>query len=1263
MAENLTKSQIAATTIPVGTIIVSAGAGTGKTTVLSHTVTQKMVAADHVKIDDLLVLTFTKKAAVEMAERIAERLKEMARKSDDREKKKRLLDAASGVPDAAIETLDAFAVKMLRDNPSETGLDPDFEVLSEERNLEIGHEAGRRLLEDWLANPPHELWPEVVKGIELENWPWIFHRLDQHLMTRRAMNLPALLMGREGGADVDLENLEKNYQQEIDNRRKDCIDEMQEDLKLLVGLLEDSIEIGKQKKNKTPEKAARVLEELPLLVKWLGAESFDWADPIIESAGNWPLFGSRSSDEAPKMATEKIKFIRSQVTSDSNKIDTNLSKATLLRSLDYEARTAKYRNPLARALMKFHDAALLARRNHNALSFADCEIEALNLLENFPAIRDKYNKKYRYVIVDEYQDINPLQQELIFKLARQSEDKTDLPSNLYVVGDERQSIYGFRDADFRLLRNLRLNMQDVRDENAGDRILHENFRSRPEILNFTNHLFRTIWGSRSDSNEIEHTDLKPSFEYYFRDGEQEKSRIELHIIKAGDSITGKRREAAVVAKRIYEIVVNNEVQVTEKTGSVRKIEWGDCAVLMSKRAGLSLMEHALSSLGVPFVTESGGGFWDTSEASDLISLLYCFSKSVDNLDWAVLLRSPIIGISDDGLMEISLASDRGNWRDVFKTVSLGDDSDRRKLATFIGWFESVEKSAGRIPVTELVDKAMQSSGYLEKAFAQDRGRVIRANIEKFISFLMAEPDLFDPGAAANYLTWLRDENVQAAQAGVAPTDTKGAVVLATVHASKGREWPLVVLADMNSGGRPNRPENLTWDENSGLGFKWLNPATGESESSSSHHAASEVAKERDNSESKRVMYVALTRAREYLILSGYLRRNKDKDEWVGYKSKDFEKRTNSSWLSAIDYVFTQTEESFVGKPDDDPSTELTLMVAEPQDPESDKGPMPVEKRIVELKIIRVIHDKTPDLKPAAEQKTELGDQYRAKLKSITRLPEPVSNRYLITATEIANFEKCPRMYAYRSVWNVPQRKNDEWIPASDAGTSIYDPGDENFLTEEIEASENFELPSSEWGNLAHKLMEKVEFDATEDQIRTTVEGLVDENNRDRVDISRLTEMAVKTLKLPIFQSLKSFKKEYRLIGKIGDSKEAVLGTLDLLAEKDGKILVIDYKSGKIKDDETQQKARSYSAQLSVYAHLVSAYKNIPLDKIETWIIFLHLAKPEKVDLSEEDYERTLEVLKGLSDSSRKNVFKEDSRETTCGWCDYRDICGFAWPAS
>ncbi|MCK4720716.1 UvrD-helicase domain-containing protein, partial [bacterium] len=710
MAENLTKSQIAATTIPVGTIIVAAGAGTGKTTVLSHTVTQKMIAAEHVKIDDLLILTFTKKAAVEMAERIAERLKEMARESDDQLEKKRLLDAASQVPDAAIETLDAFAVKMLRDNPSETGLDPDFEVLSEERNLEIGHEAGRRLLEDWLANPPHELWPEVVKGIELENWPWIFHRLNQHLMTRRAMNLTALLMGRDTGSDENLDKIIRELKEERDRKLQECLNEIRGEIEPIDELIKETIRIGEEGGQKFTEKAKQVQQDLPELQSWLKSSNLDWNASIIQEVSKWRLFGT-TKDE-PGEANRLVKLLRNHLTSEAKSVK-DIEKSERLRALGLEAQMFKYRLPLARALMKFHNAALLARRSHNALSFADCEIEALSLLEDFPEIRDKYNKQYRYVIVDEYQDINPLQQELIFKLARQSDDKPEFPSNLYVVGDERQSIYGFRDADFRLLRDLRLNMQDVRDENAGDRILHENFRSRPEILNFTNHLFRTIWGSQSDTNEIEHTDLKPSFEYYFRDGEPGKSRIELHIIKAGDSITGKLREAAQVAKRINEIVSNNEVQVTEKTGSVRPIEWGDCAVLMRKRAGLSLMEHALSSLGVPFVTESGGGFWDTSEASDLISLLFCFSKSVDNLDWAVLLRSPIIGISDDGLMEISLASDRGNWRDVFKTVSLADDSDRRKLATFIDWFESVEKSAGRVPAFELVDKAMQSSGYLE----------------------------------------------------------------------------------------------------------------------------------------------------------------------------------------------------------------------------------------------------------------------------------------------------------------------------------------------------------------------------------------------------------------------------------------------------------------------------------------------------------------------------------------------------------------------
>ncbi|MCX6647154.1 MAG: UvrD-helicase domain-containing protein [bacterium] len=1264
MSEKLTRSQIAAINIPVGTLVVAAGAGTGKTTVLSRTVTDKMVADERANVGELLVLTFTRKAASEMAERIAARFKELAKTSSDEDERKWLLTNAGLVPDAAIETLDAFAVKILRDHSPESGLDPDFEVLSEEHNIQISHEIAGKCLEYWLENPPHELWQEVIKGIDVADWPGAFHKLDQHLMTRRATDFQSILLGRGSNPDADIDSLIEIILIDAEKKRRACVEALLDEANRLENLLIETIRIGREKGAQFAEKAEAVQSDLPYVLKWLGQEQLDWSEPIVGKVESWKFFGTTKG--TPGEANEIVKLLRNNISSNPDK---SVDKSGLLRAIDLETRLAKFRPALVSALIEFHNAALQARRNEKSLSFADCEIEALGLLNKFPEIRKQYNENYKYVIVDEYQDINPLQQELIFKLARESRDGGGLPDNLYLVGDERQSIYGFRDADFTLLRDLRARLKDVHKYHSGTRILHENFRSRPKILNFANHVFRYLWGDGNNESGIEHTDLKPSLDYYLNEKPSDKSRIELHIIKAVDSMVGKRREAAIIARRIRDIVENGEINVTDKTGVARPIKWGDCAVLMRKRAGLTLFEDALSALGIPFITESGGGFWESSEVADITSLLYCISKAPDNLDWAVVLRSPIVGISDNGLYEIASIANGGSWRDVFPEVEFSDGSDQKKIDIFTEWFGKVEILAGRVPVHILIDRAMRESGCLEKFMALNRGRVIRANIEKLISHFRLEGNLSDPYASGNYITWLRDQEIQQSQAGVSPMGESGAVTLATVHASKGREWPLVALADLNSGDPTRGSDRILWSEKNGISFTWLNPSTGESDKPGLFYEAVEGRKARERSEKQRVMYVALTRAREYLILSSYItqinRKGELQNEWYGYKSDDSEKRINKSWISALDYIFTRTEDSFAGKPDDNPELIVKLKVAEPQNPDFEKGPLPDEMRNVELGINRVIHSKAPDLKPIKEKtgSREAVDIYTSRFESLVDLPSPDSRRYLLSATELATFEKCPRMYAYRSVWNVPPKPDQNKLDKFEISQPSVGMDDEEFLVDDVEPVENFELPSSEWGNLAHKLLEMTDFDASPDDIKKNAVDLLLKNDLDPDKYgAQLTELVVNSLQLPLFINRKNWlevHREFRLMGKVGDAEDIVLGIIDLFAEVDGGLLIIDYKSGKVDPDFADEKARSYSPQLAIYAHLASAYKNIPYDKIDTRVIFLQPAKEVSVPLSKDDLARPIQVLKQLSESSAANDFPVKPDENKCGWCDYSDICKFS----
>jgi len=1252
MAIDLTPTQSRAIEIPIGVIVVAAGAGTGKTTVLSETVALKMVGERRVDVRDLLVLTFTRKAASEMAERIEKRLKELAAESSDRYEREWLLQSAGRVPDAPIETIDAFAQRLLRDHPNESGIDPDFEVLSPENNLELGERVAKACLERWLCDPPHNLWLETVKGLPINDWTALLVRLDGHLMTRGEVDLPFLLAGRASDRTSSARDIISDLETRAQENYRETLNGLLREIEPFDRLLRESVQIAKTGGQKFGEKAARVLDDLPELLKWLRSDPLDWSDPITDSVRGWQLFGTKKGVQGE--ANELVRLIQSNLT---DKVDENSDKCEMLRSIDLELRLLRYREAVAMAFADFHKSFRLARRDANALSFADCETEALRLLSENARVRERCNERYQYVVVDEYQDINPLQQRLIYQLCRESDDDSGLPANLYVVGDERQSIYGFRDADFRLLANLREKMKAVDREGAGYRILNENFRSRPELLDFANLVFRRIW--QVGSSDVEHTDLKASFGPYLADDGTSAPRIELNLVIAPDVHSGRHREATILARRISEIVRGGMLQVNAKESGrhvVRPIRWGDCAVLMRKRSPFTLYEEAFAALGIPYVTESGGGFWDAPEVADIASLLYCLSRAPENLDWAVLLRSPWVGLSDDALAEMAASARGGDWRKALDEIEFSKDTDSSRLKHFREWFAPLCAMSGRVPVHRLVEEALTSSGYSERVFALDRGRSVRGNVEKLLGFLRSSAREFDPMSAAERMRWLRSRDVPESQAGIAPAGIEGTVTLATVHAAKGLEWPLVVLADLGAKPRGGGPQSLTWNETEGLAFKWLNRETGETESPAGYLRAADAEKTKGDSEDRRVLYVALTRAREYLILSSCIRiaeTPKDGVKWGCAKS---------SWLDQLDGVISSDGPRFLGNPSDlRANAEIfTLAVAPPT--ASGRTPGTVQVR-------RIYHEGALDPKSVSfthEVDSALAIRLREKLDSLPALPLPTANRYMVTATEVTMFEKCPRMYAYRALWRVPQRSRIDKSPARELSPPRSE--DEPASEQETESHETFELPASEWGTLAHELMEKVDLDADATRVASAAASLLKEKSLENAATAKaLSDLVHKNLQLPIFDRIRkcdkrNMRREFRVLGTIGDTGVSVLGTIDLYCEFKDQAMVVDYKSGKIENpgpDLLAKRAAGYATQLAIYAHLVAGRKLMEARDVEAHIVFLDPAHDQEVALSADTLNSAIEQVRRLEAASRENKFPADPSVDNCRWCDYRDICTFA----
>ena len=1236
MAFTPTPAQARAIVVPVGTVVVSAGAGTGKTSVLSETVVRKMIAGERIDVRELLVLTFTNKAAVEMAERITRTLSRMARESDDQEIRDFLLVMAGRVPDAPIETIDAFSQRLLREFPGEAGIDPSFEIMSPDETARLGIDVAEMCFGRWLDNPPHERWPDLVRECASGDWATLFVQLEGHLLTREAMTCGSIVAGLSGSETEDFEELFRLSEELIAERLRIVKDDLISNAIELESLLPQVIAEGSNGKEKAYAGHARnALASIPGFLSWLESDSLDFDALVIQEIASWKLLGVTKGFAGE--VNEIVRKVRDLVKGKG-------SKPGIFESFKVDLKLIEHRIALACALRGFHEEFRAVRFSQNRLTFADCEIEALKLLRDYPDLKKIVNNRYRYVVVDEYQDINPLQQELIFRLARPATDGGKYPSNLYVVGDERQSIYGFRDADFTLIRDLRIGLEESGDENSGSRVLHENFRSRPEILNFSNHIFRNLWGDDS-SSDVNHTDLVARHAAYTSDGNG-KATIEFHLTETDNASNGRRREARVIANRIHEIVSGQELTVfDESTGKERPIEYGDCAILIRKTRPFSLYETELGKLGIPSVTESGGGFWETGEVGDIRALLACLSNLSCDLDRAVLLRSPWVGLSDDALLEIANHG-KGVWQDTLDEIGFESETDRTRLKHFMDWFERAEAMVGHVPVDRMIEFALKESGYSTRVYALDDGGQVWANIEKLIDFVRSEGPYFDPGETARYIDWLRSHESREAQAVIPSAGGTGAITLATVHQAKGREWPLVVVADLNAG-TGNKTGDVLWSRQDGISFRWLDPETGNSVNPSGHIVNAETRKQLEASESMRVMYVALTRAREHLVLSSSLVSTTSKEGASSWKIG------NGSWLSVINDSYTGL---VIDADDDSQSVDLEFEMRDAYDPDSGS-----EWGMTSIGIKSYVHREVPEHRKIdrVSSDDELSKCLAGKIETLPDLPAESYERYLVTATELAVFQKCPRMYAYRSLWHVPAMVRAPLDYETDLESGAVDPE---------RSTETLEFPSSELGTIAHKILEIIDLSNPPDRtgIDELVRNVLSENAIENPGLAgKLARMTESALGLPIMKTVAGFddvRMEFRLTGGIGRLGQTVLGTIDLLAIGDDRVVLIDYKSGEVRNPSTEAfgiRAERYKTQMAVYSHLVGNYLKVSQDMIESHIVYLNPAHDEILTIDPDTLDASSELADTLVSMSRERNLAATPSADTCRWCDYGDICGFS----
>jgi ATP-dependent helicase/nuclease subunit A len=777
-----------------GLLAVVAGAGSGKTGVLTerfvHLVAERGVAPEHI-----LTITFTRAATAEMKTRIIRKLEQRG-----------LHDARTRIESAYIHTVHALCRRILQENPFEAGIDPEPSVLPAPAANHLKREAFHRALASLL-------------------------RHERDFETDPLIDLIADYLNLDSVRGDPLQALYALVQRVADATRHQ-------------GYTADDLE---RWRHAYPSAEALVLGYVPNCLHPPPAgsprergEPHGFGFPS-RSGGNLQEGGSTLVDLA---TLDDLRALIGQLREQNPNAARTLESllATFDPALEQRARA------IACALLELTVAYLreyeTLKQTRGALDFDDMQIRALQLLRDSATVRRRYQRMFRYTLVDETQDIDGLQAQII--------DLLSAGGNLMVVGDAQQSIYGFRYADPRVFEGWQ---QRARDGSGRLVPLQANFRSHPDILAFVEKVFRHHWGARF----LVLQPMRPAAPAH------DEPRVQVWVMPQRDAGT----EARLVASQIHHWVCTESLTVHDpETGELRPARYGDFALLFHQFTKVGAFEQAFRAVGVPYYVVGGGrGYWTQYEVRDLTNLLRALSDPEDDLALAAVLRSPLVGLSLDALMSLTLHAEQAELplHLCLQAELALEDADRARLEAFLAWFEPLCLCVGEWSVGALLARALEASQYESRLLAQgEAGRQAVANVRKLLAIALEQPTVAPREFAAQLELTSRLEQRE----GNAPTYEESANVVRfyTVHAAKGLEFPVVFVVDTAYRERP-REVGLEVDaENGVVALQVVRPDVPTPYEPVPLKVLREQANKREDAEGLRKLYVALTRARDYLIV-------------------------------------------------------------------------------------------------------------------------------------------------------------------------------------------------------------------------------------------------------------------------------------------------------------------------------------------------------------------------------------------------------------
>ncbi len=1163
-------------------ISLTANAGSGKTFVLARRFLS-ILLEEKISLSNVVAITFTDKAASELYKKIADELESRIETTTNKGDEQKLTQLRRELVSAKISTIHSFCTEILKEFPTEAEIDANFIPID------------KRVSDDLVVTSIDEVISNSLR-VEDDFTKYIKNNIRLFGSTNALKSILKKMVNERSSVLFLDETL---YQKDAAQIAKIFAEKFSQYFKEIFSGKVNEIVLAIKAINKrvnSTSKDTKIAEEVSLIL-----DDLDFKNNLFKSVKKIKelfLFQLTGKGEVRSVGY-LTKKNREGLESEIEYIEEFYKE---LKPLDFTEENERAELELA----KFGKEILIVwglvlkrytqkKSQKGYLDFEDLLLYTEKIIKR-DDVKTYLSERYEYFMIDEYQDTNETQYNIFIPILDYLKR-----GNLFIVGDEKQSIYMFRGADLRIFNKTK---EIIKATNNDETLLElpHSFRLSPKLTLFTNKVFRELFSNpKLLFNEVSYNELICA--------RKNSDEGEIAFLLS-DGLEESDSENELIVKKILDLVNSG------------KAEFKDIAILARKRKSFVELESDLLKWNIPYRIYGGKGFYQQQEIYDIYNyLLFLINPSSDE-SLVAILRSPFFMVTDSELFEISKENGESFWNKLIRY-----SQSKPELEEIIKTLNSDIQKSKSSEISLLIRSILTRSGYFAKIISKKNGRQIVANIDKLINTSIGfmnkgSVTLYD---FVVYLKELIQKTEDESQATIGSDEN--VVKLMTIHASKGLEFSVVFLIDTNSMGMRDQIKSKSISIDTELGLLTKLPLNSYFEEYSSAPVVgihNYILEKKNIAEAKRLLYVAVTRAENYLYISATAKRKADdslsvkKDSFLHLFQKGLQMEEfydthriieNVTFMLEVDNEFVKSEELI----------SLTIPV------------------------INYL-DENPDSNFSVSESMNV--EYDLQLKNISDLP---SNE-IISATKISVYNQCPLKYhliydlGYTALYYDGKEKDDSF-------DFTREDGDENHSN----------IPANIKGNIVHKILEEdVPLEKLDERImellRIIPDKLTDvENEKTKSNILELISNYYKSAIYKKLQEYKMFYNEYEIYLKQNDFY--LYGIIDKLIIDGDNALIVDYKTDSLQKYSASEKLENYKYQLLFYSYLVNKM-NPKIKNITSMLLFIEDPNQEaSINVSSKMLKKfETEMLAGIESMRIEKYNKEKYHCKSCYFSDSKNNC-------